>query len=930
MNRKIISLILSVILVLSSFSVFSTTSFAYNSIDGLTFSGLTKEDKDILGKGGRIPSPVTSEIPKAVKSNKAVSLPEEFLVDYVKPVGDQGKLGTCWAFAALTSSETGLAQQGKNMTLSEAHLSYFAYASTNQKKAFNFIFGNYNPFNNGGFDLTACDTLANWYGPATAREFPYSDAKISEKSRNVSIAHMQNMISFPEYEYGNREEEAEARRLLVSQVKEQMYNTEQAVDISYLASNAEENFNEDTNAWYNYEGTYTNHSVAVIGWDDNFPKENFNNSEYIENDGAWLVQNSWGTSWGDKGYFWLSYEDVTIDYVGIYLYESKDNYQNIYSHNESVQYSPVGFDDSTEIYMANVFSSKKSEVLEAVSFYTTDVNSKYTVQIYKNLTDKKDPTSGTLEAEFYGMKSLPGYYTEQLPYDVSLEKGDTFSVVIYLENPTETLTAQVEAIYMEYRIQSTANVSAAGESFVSSDGEKWEDIHQKVIKGFDGLTDYMRLGNFAIKAFTSSDGYVKFSLDGGRVSLAERLELTCMSADEIYYTTDGTDPCESGILYTEPIELSDGMTVKAAAKNENGFGEVYTREYYQAVTALEALSFSTQFSETEVDVTGSLPDTILIDNGSRSVGVTAESYFDISVNGTPAENGETVWVNVEDFVANTIEITISAEGYRPYKYSPKIFVNPIDYDYEKEKIIFDETKVSVKTKYYQTVTNGQNVTQWIDSSSTMTFIVDVGGEDFLVQLPGRKSITVPDINFIDECSVQMFGERVYYKFSEDEEFTEENSVEFDYIPAFPGETMYLCRKAGNGKFASEIVKWVIPERPVTEEIICEKTGMTKIVFTHVADVTYYCEEKDMYSSGTFRNLIPGEKYTFVIGKEASETEFASEQLVFEITTGTDDWFENLKKDMALAETDDSFAAQLKVLFARITYSFRIFFIGLFE
>ena len=206
----------------------------------------------------------------------------------------------------------------------------------------------------------------------------------------------------------------------------------------------------------------------------------------------------------------------------------------------------------------------------------------------------------------------------------------------------------------------------------------------------------------------------------------------------------------------------------------------------------------------------------------------------------------------------------------------------------------------------------------------------MGGEDFLVQLPGRKSITVPDINFIDECSVQMFGERVYYKFSEDEDFTEENSVEFDYIPAFPGETMYLCRKAGNGKFASEIVKWVIPERPVTEEIICKKTGMTKIVFTHVADVTYYCEEKDMYSSGTFRNLIPGEKYTFVIGKEASETEFASEQLVFEITTGTDDWFENLKKDMALAETDDSFAAQLKVLFARITYSFRIFFIGLFE
>lgn len=930
MNRKIVSLILSVILVLSSFSVFGTTSFALDSIDGLTFSGLTKEDKEILSQGGRIPSPVTSKIPKKVKSNKNVSLPEEFLVDHFKGVGDQGKFGTCWAFAALTSSETGLAQKGKNMTLSEAHLSYFAYSSANQKKAFNFIFGGYDPFNNGGFDLTACDTLANWYGPATETEFPYSNAKISDKYRNVSVAHMQNMISFPEYEYGNPEEEAEARRLLVSQVKEQMYKTEQAVDISYFASNQEENFNEETNAWYNHEGTYTNHSVAVIGWDDNFPKENFNNSEYIENDGAWLVQNSWGAAWGDRGYFWLSYEDVTIDYVGIYLYESKDNYENIYSHNESVQYSPVGFDDSTEIYMANVFTSKKSEVLEAVSFYTTDVNSKYTVQIYKNPTDKKDPASGTLEAEFSGMKSLPGYYTEQLPYGVSLEKGDTFSVVIYLENPTETLTAQVEAIYMEYRIQSTANVSAAGESFVSSDGEKWEDIHQKVIKGFDGLTDYMRLGNFAIKAFTSSDRYVKFSLDSGRISLAEKLELTCMSAGEIYYTTDGTDPCENGFLYTEPIELSDAMTVKAVAKNESGFGTVYERKYYQAVTALESLSFLTQFSETEIDVTESLPETILIDNGSKSVGVTAESFFDISVNGTPVESGETVWVEVEDFVANTIEITVSKEGYRPYVYSPKVFVNPISYDYEKENIIFDEMKVSVKTKYYQTVVSGQNVTQWIDSSSTMTFIVEVGGEGFLVQLPGRKTITKPDINFLDECSVQMVGERVYYKFSEDEEFTEENLVEFDYLPVFPGKTMYLCRKGGRGRFASEVIEWVIPERPVMEEIICEKAGRTKIIFTQIDDVTYYCEEKDMYSKGVFRNLIPGEKYTFVIGKEANETEFASEQLVFEITTETDDWFENLKKEMALAETDDSFAVQLKVLFARITYSFRIFFIGLFE
>jgi len=924
-KKKIISLILCTALLLNMFSVFSITSFASGEINNLTFSTLTENEKEILKGGGRISSHISSKLPVSKKSNKAVSLPEEFAVRHVKAAGDQGDFGTCWAFAALTSSETGLAQKGIIKNLSESHLSYFTYSSVNQKKAFRFIFSDYDPFNNGGFDFTACGALSNWYGPAPETDFPYSNAKIAEKYRETSVAHLQNMISFPEYEYDNEAEQAEARRFLVQQVKEQMYKTEQAVDISYLASNRSQNFNEKTNAWYNYIGAYTNHSVSIVGWDDNFPKENFNNSKYIENDGAWLVQNSWGEVWGEKGFFWLSYEDVTTDYIGIYLYESKDNYENIYSHDESVQYTPIGFDDSTEIFMSNVFTAEKDEVLEAVSFYTTDVNTQYTVRIFTSLENKKDPTSGTLQAEFSGTKSLPGYYTENLEEGVNLRKGEEFSVVVYLKNPTETLTAQVEAIYMEYRIQSTANVSGAGESFVSSDGEKWEDIHQKVIKGFDGPTEYMRLGNFAIKAFTSADKHVKFSLDSGKISLAEKLELSCLSADEIYYTLDGSDPRENGKLYTKPVSLSDGTVIRASAKDENGFGEVYEREYAQAVTALNSLTFSSASEEINVDVSSKLPETILIENGSKTVGVTATSDFEIAVNGVSVESGETIQVDVEEYVANTIEITVSEEGYKPYVYLPKIFVNPIGYDYENETMIFDESRVSVKTKYYQTLSSGQNVTEWIDSSSTMTFIVDIGQESFLVPLPERKNIIEPQINFVDECSVEMFGQRVYYKFSPDEEFTEENSVEFDYIPVVPGTTMYLCRKAGDGKFASPVIEWVIPERPVAhEEITTEKIGKTKVVLTEAEGFTYYCEETDTYSeNGVFKSLTPGESYTFVVYIDSDADSFSSEKTVFEITTDTDKWFESLKCDM---ET----GGEITAFFARITFVMRIFFTGLFE
>ncbi|MBR3588137.1 MAG: chitobiase/beta-hexosaminidase C-terminal domain-containing protein [Clostridia bacterium] len=931
MKKKIISLILSTIFVLSSFSAFGAEALALEEIKELTFSGLTDNDKETLKNGGKISSPVTSRLPEKKTSNKVTFLPEEFAVDYVDKTGDQGDMGTCWAFAALTSSETGLGQKGNDTILSEAHLSYFAYSSMNQRKAFTNIFSGYDPYNNGGFDWTACDTLANWYGPAPAEDFPYKNGKISDSFRDTSVAHMQNMISFPEYEYTGDEEQLKARRVLVEQVKEQMVKTGQAVDISYLAADRDVNFNKETNAWYNPTGDYTNHSVTIVGWDDNFPKESFNNSETILNDGAWLVQNSWGEAWGMKGFFWLSYEDVTIDYIGIYLYESKDNYENIYSHDESVQYTPVGFDDSTEIFMANVFASKRQEVLEAVSFYTTDVNTEYRVEIYTDVTDKDDPTSGTLKCKFSGKKELPGYYTEQLEKGIDLEKGKKFSIVVYLKNPTVTLTAQVEAIYMEYRVQSTANVSAAGESFVSQNGEEWEDIHQKIIKGFDGLTDYMRLGNFAIKAFTSESKYVKFSLDSGEVPVTEKLELSCLSADEIYYTTDGTDPCENGTLYTAPFSIADKMTVKAVAKDENGFGKVYTNEYTQAITALESLVFTTEKTETEVDLTEKSHETILVEHGCKSVGITAESYYDISINGIFVPSGETLQIPVEEYTANPVEIIVEESGYKSYTYSFKVFVNPIDYDYDAETILFDETRVSVKTKYYKTVQNGDSVTEWIDSPSTMTFIVEVGEEGFLCQLPGRKSMIIPQINYIDECSVEKFGERVYYKFSETEEFCEENSVEYDNIPAFPGETMYLYREAGDGKFASPVVKWMLPSRPEIEiSSIPKKIGRVKVVFEEVEGLLYYCEETDSYSEDTFIKLTPGEKYTFTIRKEATEESFASEKKVFEITTNTDDWFENLKKDIEAGENNTSFLVLLRAFFARFIYRVRMFFMVIFE
>ena len=71
-------------------------------------------------------------------------------------------------------------------------------------------------------------------------------------------------------------------------------------------------FDESTDAYYCWGDEPFDHAVTVVGWDDRFSRDRFLEGHEPPGDGAFLVRNSWGTSFGDGGYFWVSYYDTCI------------------------------------------------------------------------------------------------------------------------------------------------------------------------------------------------------------------------------------------------------------------------------------------------------------------------------------------------------------------------------------------------------------------------------------------------------------------------------------------------------------------------------------------------------------------------------------------------------------------------------------------
>lgn len=394
---------------------------------------------------GLLPSPHDVSYFKYLPEVKIAGLPSSYDLrnkNKLTTVKNQGSCGSCWAFATYGSFESFL-MPNERRDFSEQNLI--------EQHGFD-----HSPCEGGNIDMSTA-YLARWSGPINEEDDPYNynsaDAFPVKK-------HVQEVIFIP----------PRSGHLTNNLIKKAVMTYGAVYTSMYWKSAC---YSATNKAYYNKSFIEGGHAVTIVGWDNNFSKNKFNSTP--SGNGAFIVKNSWGKSWGEDGYFYASYYDTFFGRSGFnaaVTAEDPKNYTDIY------QYDPLGWVTSLGIgsdtaWFSNIFTSTSNIALTAVSFYTAASQNFYEIYMYKDVSGDK-PRSGTRVAKKTGQIDSPGYFTIELDNPVALSHNQRFSVVVKLKT-----TGYSYPIPVEYPLKNYSNSARAssGESFVSSNGSTWYDIH---------------------------------------------------------------------------------------------------------------------------------------------------------------------------------------------------------------------------------------------------------------------------------------------------------------------------------------------------------------------------------------------------------------------------------------------------------------------
>jgi len=187
--------------------------------------------------------------------------------------------------------------------------------------------------------------------------------------------------------------------------------------------------------FYNSNNRASNHSVCIVGWDDTIPVNRYSSQPVNQpkNPGAWLVKNSYGTSFGNGGYVWVSYENPSIsngslDVITGFTSRSKNEKMIDGNFGKFTSASEFEYKASSSLCYTNIIDLRNDfsfyDRITEVLFYNVNPGAQYDVYVAPlNPGEVVPPTSSLGASLASGILPSEGFITAKLknPYLIPAE-----------------------------------------------------------------------------------------------------------------------------------------------------------------------------------------------------------------------------------------------------------------------------------------------------------------------------------------------------------------------------------------------------------------------------------------------------------------------------------------------------------------------------
>ena len=512
--------------------------------------------------GGFIPLNIkfaeVEEVKNGRKLFRATTLPEKYDsrektnedtgLSYISPIRKQNPYGSCWMFSTMAMFEAsirkkGLAKTEEESNLSEAALMYYVYKGLNdvtkegsehldnpglEGNDYAYYPGDWADRGGNQFmsTITASAYVSTLYENADtsySRLASFED-EVPNYTLDGKYAFNSNNYVVNNIYYINKAN----RDLMKKAIMEHG-----AIGISYFAGQAtaagtggdDKYMNKPDGKHYYYTGSLgktkydnnqQNHAIAIVGWDDNIPNTNFRYKkngytaeESPEENGGWICRNSWGTEYADDGYFYMSYEEPSLD-SDVYAVDMipADTYKFNYHYDTTSfaswqplagQGTPVS--RTRQAAAANIFKvSDQEQTLDAVSVALNSANTHVKVMIYTKDTEMSNPFDGKNKVnETTASFESAGIYTIPLSEKVRLAPNTYYSIIASVYSDTSDL--------INFWVDATADANDAGGVYYYNEAKSKQSFFNYLKE--NGTTNYNWV-NYSSPEYTSSDGKITY------------------------------------------------------------------------------------------------------------------------------------------------------------------------------------------------------------------------------------------------------------------------------------------------------------------------------------------------------------------------------------------------------------------------------------